>query len=189
MSIKYRMIHDENLCIGCQACSVACRSENDVPDDVFRLQVRMETKGTFPNLKMDFKRQSCVMCSDAPCVEVCPTKASFVTKDGLVHLDERLCVSCKYCVVACPYEARFMNPISKAIEKCTFCYPNRVAKGLDPACVTICPTDALVFGNINDTNSDVYKKANKHNLLYPKAHLGTKPKVAFVPNKKGVNHE
>ncbi|RXK00384.1 polysulfide reductase chain B [Arcobacter sp. CECT 8986] len=189
MKKKFRMIHDENLCIGCQACSVACRSENDVPDNVFRMQVQIETKGVFPDLKMDMQRHSCVMCEDAPCVTVCPTGASFQTKDGLVQIDHRLCVSCKYCVVACPYDARFMNPITKNIEKCTFCYSNRVSKGLEPACVTVCPTDALVFGDISDMTSEVYKKAKECNLLYPKANLGTKPKVAFVPNKKGVSYE
>jgi len=189
MSKKFRMIHDENLCIGCQSCSVACRSENEVPDDVFRLQVRIQMEGTFPNLKMDFKRQSCVMCDDAPCVEVCPTGASFQTVDGLVHIEERLCVSCKYCVIACPYDARFMNPITKAINKCTFCFENRVAHGLDPACVTICPTDALVFGDMNDKNSKVYKKAYAFYTLAPKEHLGTHPKLFFVPNKKGGHHE
>ena len=189
MKKNYRMIHDENLCIGCQACSVACRSENDVHDDVFRLQVRINTEGTFPNLKMDMKRQSCAMCEDAPCVDVCPTGASFQTKDGLVQLDQQLCVSCKYCVVACPYEARYTDPVTKNIDKCTFCYSNRVSKGQDPACVTVCPTDALVFGDMNDKESDVYKKANENILTYPKAHLGTKTKLAFVPNKKGVSYE
>ncbi len=186
---NYRMIHDENLCIGCQACSVACRSENNVPDNVFKLQVRIKTEGTFPHLKMDMKRQSCVMCEDAPCVTVCPTGASFQTKEGLVQLDEKLCVSCKYCIVACPYEARYTNPKTKAVDKCTFCYPNRVSKGKEPACVTVCPTDALTFGDMNDTTSKIYQKASKNTLLYPKAHLGTKPKLVFVPNKKGVNYE
>ncbi|MBL0687547.1 MAG: 4Fe-4S dicluster domain-containing protein [Sulfurospirillum sp.] len=189
MNKNFKMIHDENLCIGCQACSIACRSENGVPDDMFRLQVRIEMKGVFPDLKMDFKRQSCVMCENAPCVEVCPTGASFQTKDGLVHVDERTCVSCKYCIVACPYEARFTNPITKSIDKCTFCFSNRVSHGLEPACISICPTDALVFGDMNDKSSEVYKKANKHYLLYPQAYKGTKPRLAYVPNKKGVNHE
>lgn len=189
MSRKYRMIHDENLCIGCQACSVACRSENNVPDGVFRLQVKIEVKGKFPDLKMDFKRQSCVMCDNAPCVDVCPTGASFQTFDGLVHVHDRLCVSCKYCVIACPYNARYTDPVTKSIGKCTFCFENRVARGKEPACVSVCPTDALVFGDIDDTSSDVYEKANKHYTLFPKAHLGTMPKLAFVPNKKGVNHE
>lgn len=186
---KYRMIHDENLCIGCQACSVACRSENGTPDDFFRLQVRMETEGKFPDLKMNFRRQSCVMCDDAPCVDVCPTGASFQTSDGLVHVQDKLCVSCKYCIVACPYEARYTHPITKSIDKCTFCFDNRVAKGQGPACVSICPTDALTFGDIEDKSSEVYAKASTHYTLFPKAHLGTKPKLAFVPNKKGVNHE
>ncbi|TLP40495.1 4Fe-4S dicluster domain-containing protein [Arcobacter arenosus] len=189
MKKNYRMIHDENLCIGCQACSVACRSENNVHEDVFRLQVRINTEGTFPNLKMDMKRQSCAMCEDAPCVDVCPTGASFQTKDGLVQLDQNLCVSCKYCVVACPYEARYVDPVTKNIDKCTFCYSNRVSKGQDPACVTVCPTDALTFGDINDKESDVYKKANSNILTYPKAYLGTKTKLAFVPNKRGVSYE
>jgi polysulfide reductase chain B len=189
MSKKYKMIHDENLCIGCQACSVACRSANHVPDNVFRLQVRVETQGIFPDLKMDFRRQSCVMCDDAPCVEVCPTGASFQTSDGLVHIDHSLCVSCKYCVVACPYDARFMNPVTKAIDKCTFCFENRVSKGEKPACVTVCPTNALVFGDMNDHDSEVYQKAKECYLVTPKAHLGTHPKLAFVPNKKGVDHE
>lgn len=189
MNKKYRMIHDENLCIGCQACSVACRSEHKVPDDVFRLQVRIETSGTFPDLKMDFKRYSCVMCEDAPCVEVCPTKASFQTKDGIVHIDNDMCVSCKYCVTACPYGARFLNPVTKAIDKCTFCYSTRVSKGKKPACTTICPTDALTFGDMNDKSSEVYIKANMNNLIYPKKYLGTKPKLAFVANKKGINYE
>ncbi len=189
MNAKYKMIHDENLCIGCQACSVSCRSENRIEDNVFRLQVRVETKGTFPNLRTDFKRQSCVMCENAPCVEVCPTGASFQTKEGLVHIDESLCVSCKYCVVACPYEARYVKPTTKDIDKCTFCYGNRVSKGKQPACVTVCPTDALVFGDMNDTNSEVYKKSKESYLLFPKEHLGTKPSLAFVPNKKGVEHE
>ncbi len=189
MKKNYRMIHDENLCIGCQACSVACRSENNVHDDVFRLQVRINVEGAFPDLKMDMKRQSCAMCEDAPCVDVCPTGASFQTKDGLVQLDQQLCVSCKYCIVACPYDARYTDPVTKNIDKCTFCYSNRVAKGQDPACVTVCPTDALVFGDMNDKESEVYKKANENILMYPKAHLGTKTKLAFVPNKKGVSYE
>jgi polysulfide reductase chain B len=189
MPKNYQMIHDENLCIGCQACSVSCRSENGVPDDVFRLQVHIETTGIFPELKMDFKRQSCVMCENPPCVHVCPTGASFQTFDGLVHIDSDLCVACKYCMVACPYDARFINPITKAVEKCTFCFSNRVSKGLDPACVAVCPTDALVFGDMNDKTSEVYKMSQKKFLLKPKAHKGTRPRLSFVPNKKGGDHE
>lgn len=183
---KYRLIHDENLCIGCQACNIACRVENSVPDDFFRLQVRVETKGIFPHMKMDFRRLSCVMCDDAPCVDVCPTHASFQTKDGLVHVDARLCISCRYCIVACPYDARFTNPLTKVIEKCTFCFENKVAKEMEPSCVSICPTEALIFGDMNKQDSKVYQKSRNTHLKFSKAHLQTKPKVAFVPNRKGV---
>lgn len=189
MKKNFRMIHDENLCIGCQACSVSCRSENSVPDNLYRVQVQIKTSGTFPDLRMDFRRQSCVMCDNPPCVDVCPTGASYQTVDGLTLIKSDLCVSCKYCMVACPYDARFVNPESDAVDKCTFCFINRVSQGMDTACVTVCPTDALVFGDMNDKTSKVYKKAKEKYLLYPKAEKGTKPRVAFVPNKKGVNHE
>ena len=185
---KYMMIHDENLCIGCQACSVACRSENNVPDGLYRLQVRAVMKGTFPKLKTDFTRQSCVMCDDAPCVEVCPTGASFKTAEGVTLLNSKICVSCKYCILACPYDARFVLPDGE-IGKCTFCYDTRLASGEQPACVSVCPTDALVFGDVNDENSEILKYLKTARLIYPKAELNTKPNLAFVANRKGVNHE
>ncbi len=86
MQKQYRLLYDENLCIGCQACSVACRMENSVPDNVYRVQVHMKTLGVFPNLGMQYERRSCVMCENPPCVSVCPTNASFQSKDGLVHI-------------------------------------------------------------------------------------------------------
>ncbi len=189
MDKKYRLIYDENLCIGCQACNVACRVENSVPDHFFRLQVRIETKGEFPDLTMRFSRVSCVMCDNPPCVDVCPTHASFQGKDGLVHMDTRMCISCQYCILACPYEARFVNPITKAVDKCNFCYETRVSKSLNPACVSVCPTEALCFGDMRNTQSVVFQKSKSAFLLFPKAHLRTAPKVAFVPIHKGESHE
>ena len=177
---KFVMIHDENLCIGCQACSVACRNENGVPSGVYRLQVHGKTSGVFPNLKLDSSRASCVMC---------PTGASFKTKDGVTLIDERLCVSCKYCILACPYDARFVDPLTNAVGKCTFCYENRTNKGIKPACVGVCPTDALVFGDANDASSEVSKLLAKTSVEYPKAYLNTKPRLANIKNKKGGRYE
>jgi len=186
MEKQYRLLYDENLCIGCQACSVACRVENSVPDDCYRVQVHMQTIGVFPHLGMNYERLSCVMCENPPCVSVCPTHASFQSKDGLVHIDERACITCKYCILACPYHARFVNPIKNVVEKCTFCYETRVSKELNPACVSICPTEALSFGDMHQSNAFVAQKSQKEVLLFPKAHLRTKPKVAFIPNRKGM---
>lgn len=184
---KFAMIHDENLCIGCQACSVACRNEHGVADDRYRLQVRADLKGKFPKLKLNYERHSCVMCDDAPCVEVCPTHASFKTAEGITLVDPITCVGCKYCILACPYDARFVDPKSGNIEKCTFCFETR--GGEIPACVSVCPTDALIFGDLNDSNSDVVKYASTHSLELPKEYLKTKPNLGFVRNYKGGNHE
>lgn len=183
---RYGMVYDSNKCIGCQACSIACRAENKVPDGVSRLQVWIEgPKGKFPALAMDFHRQSCVMCDNAPCVSVCPTGASHINKDGVNMIDTKKCVGCKYCVVACPYQARFINPVTGAADKCTFCYETRVSKGQKPACVSNCPTSALTFGDLDDAKSDIRTVLGAQYTVKPKEHLGTRPKLATVPNRRG----
>ncbi|MSN95769.1 4Fe-4S dicluster domain-containing protein [Campylobacter sp. FMV-PI01] len=186
---KYAMIYDENLCIGCQGCLVACKNENKVPDGVSRLEVHSNMKGSFPNLKIDFQRHSCVMCDESPCVDVCPTHASFKLDNGITMIDERTCIGCKYCILACPYDARYVDPITHAVSKCTFCFDTRVGRGDEPACVSVCPTDALIFGDLNDENSFIRKVASQNSLSFPKQELGTKPKLAFIKNKKGGYYE
>ncbi len=186
---KFVMLHDENLCIGCQACQVACKNENSVPSGVTRLQVRVNVSGEFPRLKMDFERKSCVMCENAPCVSVCPTGASFKSGDGVTLVDERLCVGCKYCILACPYEARFIDPLSNTIGKCTFCYENRLMEGRTPACVSVCPTDALIFGDSSDADSYISKYLAQNAISYPKEHLNTKPRLGLIKNTKGGRYE
>lgn len=189
--MKFVMIHDENLCIGCQACSIACRNENDVPEGVYRLQVHAEMKGKFPKLQTNFERHSCVMCEDSPCVTVCPTHASFKLENGITMVDEKTCIGCKYCILACPYDARFVNPITGAINKCTFCFDTRLSSDGEPACVAVCPTDALVFGDIDDAEKgkEVRKTIASNVIAYPKAELGTKPSLGFIKNKKGGSYE
>ncbi len=187
MAKSYRLIHDENVCIGCQACSVACRSQNHVPEPVYKVQVAITIKPEYST--MEFTRLGCVMCDNAPCVHVCPTRATFQTKDKIVLIDETRCVSCKYCALACPYGARYEDPITHALQKCDFCYYTRLLKGEYPACVEICPTDALIFGDINDPQSEVSQKLKKSAVLLPKAHYGTKPKVMRVPVRQGIAHE
>ncbi len=184
---KYIMIVDENLCIGCQSCSIACRVENNVSDGVYRLQVHSKMSGVFPKLKTDFIRHSCVMCENSPCVDVCPTGASFKTKDGVTLVDDKTCVSCKYCILACPYDARFVDPVTNSIGKCTFCYENRLLEGKNPACVDVCPTEALIFGEIGDKKID--EVLSKNSVEYSKAYLNTKPSLAIIKNKKGLNYE
>lgn len=187
MAKKYGMIHDENLCIGCQACNIACRSENDIPESVYRLQVWVNgpKKLADGNMVFEYHRQSCVHCDDTPCVKVCPTKASFVDEDGIALVNVDLCVGCLYCNAACPYDARYVHPEHKAPDKCTFCKESRLGRGEEPACVVVCPTDALVFGDINDPKSKISKVLSQRVTYRQKAHLGTEPKMFIVPNKKG----
>lgn len=182
---RYGMLFDATKCIGCQSCSIACREANHVPDGVSRLQVWIDTRGTFPTTMMDFHRQSCVMCDNPPCVSVCPTGASHINADGVTLVDAEKCIGCKYCVLACPYQARFINPVTHVADKCTFCYENRVSKGLKPACVAQCPTGALQFGDLEDPTSDVSKARAATFYVAPKEYLGTDPKLVSVPSKGG----
>lgn len=183
---RYGMVYDSNKCIGCQSCALACRAENKVPDGVSRLQVWLEgPKGKFPKLSMDFHRQSCVMCENSPCVHVCPTGASYTNEEGVNMVNDKKCVGCKYCITACPYQARFINPSTGAADKCNFCYETRTKQGMQPACVSICPTGALAFGDLNDPKSPVRKALAQSHTVKAKEHLGTKPKLATVPNWRG----
>jgi polysulfide reductase chain B len=187
MAKKYGMIHDENLCIGCQACNVACRSENDIPQSVYRLQVWVEgpkemRDGSFT---FGYHRQSCVHCESTPCVTVCPTGASFIDENGISLVNTDICVGCLYCNAACPYDARYVNPQTNAPDKCTFCKESRLGRGEEPACVAVCPTSALVFGDINDPRSEISKTLSNRPTYRQKTHLGTGPKMFIVPNKKG----
>lgn len=186
MTKRYVLVHDENKCIGCQACNVACRSENNVPESVTRLQVRIEGPyGNFPNLHFKYNRVSCEQCENAPCVKVCPTGAAYVNDDGIVSINESKCVGCLYCVAACPYKVRFINPETRVPDKCDFCKSTRLARGEDPACVSVCPTQALVFGDANDVNSEVRQVLDTKANYQQKVNLGTEPRVYRIPSRKG----
>lgn len=186
METRYVMIHDERRCIGCQACSVACRSENKVPESVNRLQVRiLGPHGEIPNLYFQYPRVSCQQCANPPCVSVCPTGASYVGEDGIVSVKQHLCVGCLYCLAACPYKVRFINPVNKAADKCNFCKETRLKRDELPACVDICPTGALTFGNLNDPQSPVNKILATAISYQSKTHLGTQPSIYRIPTKKG----
>ncbi|WP_136797088.1 4Fe-4S dicluster domain-containing protein [Desulfosediminicola ganghwensis] len=187
MKTRYVMLHDENRCIGCQACSVACRSVNQVPETVSRLQVHIEGPfGATPNLHFKYPRISCQQCENPPCVTVCPTGASYIGKeDGIVSIKQKLCVGCMYCLAACPYKVRFINPVHKGADKCNFCKETRLKEGKQPACVSICPTGALMFGDANNPESEVAKVLDTIATHRNKTHLGTRPKLYVVPTKKG----
>lgn len=184
---RYGMVHDETLCIGCTACTDACREVNNVPEGVSRLEiVRSEPQGEYPDVDYKFTRISCQHCDNAPCVHVCPTGAAFKDDDtGIVAVDNFKCVGCGYCLAACPYHVRFFHPETKSADKCDFCRETNLKEGKQPACVESCPTKALTFGDLNDPNSEISQLITEKPVYRQKVELGTAPKMYKVPHGKG----
>lgn len=199
--VSYGMGIDLDKCIGCGRCMIACKAENDVPDQPFyvrtwveRYTISHDGEVTVKAIDVDetarppvvdhdvlrtfFVPKLCNQCEKPPCVQVCPVGATFSTEDGVVLVDDQRCVGCRYCIQACPYGARFFNPYSATADKCTFCY-HRLDKGLLPACVEVCPTQARVFGDLNSISPLTrLKRTNKIHTLKPE--LNTEPKVLYA---------
>ena len=175
---RYAMTVDTIRCVGCSACVLSCKAENALPDGSFRTRIVTETTGTYPWLAMEIRSERCNQCTDAPCVDNCPTGASHYGKGGIVLVDRDLCTGCKACLAACPYDARSIHPDGYA-DKCTFCL-HRVARGLQPACATNCPTNALTFGDLNDPQSEISRllRTRRHKVL--EAEEGTRPNVYYL---------
>ena len=175
---RYAMAVDTRRCVGCNACVLACKAENGVPDGSFRSWIETETRVTYPTLAMEIRSERCNQCSDSPCVANCPTGASYVADGGIVLVDKDLCTGCKACIASCPYEARYVHPDGYA-DKCTFCV-HRVARGESPACVANCPTQALVFGDANDPRSAIAALLRQRTSHVLQEEMGTRPNVHFL---------
>lgn len=176
---RYGMVIDTRRCVGCMDCVVACQTENNVPYGYHRNWVTSVVTGTFPRLAMEIRSERCNHCDNPPCVSCCPTGASHVSKLGrIVKVTAGRCIGCKACLSACPYGARFVNPKGYA-DKCTFC-DHRVKDGKDPACVSVCPTRCMVFGDLDDPKSQASTllRTRKWHTLLPEA--GTKPRVFYL---------
>lgn len=175
---RYAMVMDTRKCVACNACVLACKAENNVPEGFCRDWIVEEVRGTFPNLQAEIRSERCNHCGDPPCVDACPTGASHVGEGGIVLVTHDKCTGCKACIASCPYDARFVHP-EGYVDKCTFCL-HRVQKGQQPACVTVCPTRSLHFGDLNDPDSDVSRLLATRTWKVQHPEAGTDPHVFFL---------
>jgi Fe-S-cluster-containing dehydrogenase component len=201
-AVWYGIGIDIKKCIGCGRCANACKSENHVPREPFFFRTWVEqytinndgaVKVESPNGGIDgftqtipeedifktfFVPKMCNHCAKSPCVQVCPVGATFESPEGVVLVDDKYCIGCRYCVQACPYGCRYIHPDKKVVDKCTLCY-HRITKGLDPACVEVCPTGARMYGNLRDKNGPLVKFLKEHNCQVLKPHLNTGSKLFY----------
>lgn len=199
---SYGMGIQVEKCIGCGKCAEACKEENDVPREPFFFRTWVEryvikkngevtvqsidsrieqSKEVFDEkeiMRSFFVPKLCNHCENPPCVQVCPVGATFKTEDGVILVDEDRCIGCRYCIQACPYGARYLHPEKEVADKCSFCY-HRITKGMLPACVEVCPTQARIFGDVKSGASPLnrFKRMNKLHVLKPS--LNTDPKVSY----------
>jgi tetrathionate reductase subunit B len=176
---RYALVIDSRKCINCRACAVSCRAEHKVPAGKFRNWMNEEHRGKYPKLIATFEPEQCHHCAEPACVRVCPTGASAQRPDGVVVVDAPDCVGCRYCIIACPYDARFFREDLGVVEKCDFC-TRRLARGAEPACVDTCPARVRVFGDINDPGSKLHELLERRQYRVKKAEAGTGPQIFYL---------
>ncbi len=177
--MKFGFVIDNRKCIGCHACTVACKSEHDIPVGVNRTWVKQTEKGTFPDTRRVFSVTRCNHCTDAPCVSICPTEALFKREDGIVDFNNDRCIGCKSCMQACPYDALYIDPETHTAAKCNYC-AHRTDIGLEPACVNICPEHAIISGDMHDPHSEISQLIAKQQVKTRKPEKGTQPNVYYI---------
>ena len=178
-NVTWGKVIDQDRCIGCHACTVACKQEHSVPLGVTRTYVKQVELGTFPKPQRRFQVTRCNQCSNPPCVSACPTAAMYQRPDGIVDFDRDRCIGCKACIAACPYDAIYIDPESHTAEKCNFC-THRIDIGLEPACVVVCPTQAILVGDMNDPDSQVSRILDSRTVEVRRPEKQTRPKLFYL---------
>ena len=194
------MVIDLNLCIGCQACTIACKAENATPPGIFWARVLEREVGKYPSARPVLLPVLCNHCQNAPCKNACPTGATSQRDDGIVLVDYAKCIGCRACMAACPYQVRYcwenresyypggLTPFEEvgykkfemgAVQKCTLC-AHRIDQGLEPACVGVCMTSARVFGDLDDPQSEVSRLIGERRGFQLRPELGTDPSVFYL---------
>ena len=182
---QYAIVTDLNRCVGCLACSVACKSANNVPIGSFWnkvLRIGPTEAARARDVEMYFVPVGCQHCANPACVKVCPTGASHKAEDGTVQIDKAKCIGCQFCAMACPYNVRYLNEEEGVVEKCTLC-EQKIAQGELPQCVAQCGGRARFFGDLDagietfvspdnpgGTNAPTYQATRKNGIAYDDVH-------------------
>ncbi len=177
--MKYGFIIDNRKCIGCHACTTACKSEHDIAIGVNRTYVKQVEKGEFPNTRRIFSVMRCNHCTDAPCVNICPVEALYKREDGIVDFDNNRCIGCKSCMQACPYDALYIDPNTNTAAKCNYC-AHRIEVGREPACVTVCPEHAIVAGDMLNPTTEISQLLARQAVKVRKPEKGTNPNLFYI---------
>ncbi|MDN5747291.1 MAG: polysulfide reductase NrfD [Pseudonocardia sp.] len=183
--MRYGFAIDQRTCIGCHACTVACKTEHEVPVGQFRTWVKYVDQGSFPNNTRDFGVLRCNHCTDAPCVKICPTKALYKRKDGIVDFDSDRCIGCKSCMQGCPYDAIYIDEDTHTAAKCNFC-AHRIDQDMEPACVVVCPTHSIWVGDLDDPDSGISKLVNANPVTVRSPEQNTGPNVFYLGADRAV---
>jgi Fe-S-cluster-containing dehydrogenase component/formate-dependent nitrite reductase membrane component NrfD len=183
--MRFGFVIDQRKCIGCHACTVACKAENNEPLGNFRTWVKYVEQGQFPSTERHFSVLRCNHCDNAPCVKICPVTALFTREDGIVDFDHRRCIGCKACMQGCPYDALYINPTSNTAEKCNFC-AHRVEAGMQPACVIVCPEEAIIAGDLDNPATRISQLLKSERGVSRKPEQGTRPKLYYLGSGRNV---
>ena len=177
--MRYGFIIDNRKCIGCHACTVACKTENHVPLTVNRTWVKYVEKGTYPNTRRVFQVTRCNHCENPPCVTICPVTAMYQRKDGIVDFSSDRCIGCKACMQACPYDSIYIDPDEGTAAKCHYC-AHRTEVGLEPACVVVCPEHAIIAGDLDACDGEIAQLLAREPVRVRKPEQGTRPKLYYI---------
>ncbi len=177
--MRYGFIIDNRKCIGCHACTVACKTENHVPLSVNRTWVKYVEKGTYPDTRRVFQVTRCNHCANPPCVPICPVTAMYQRKDGIVDFSSERCIGCKACMQACPYDSIYIDPGEGTAAKCHYC-AHRTEVGLEPSCVVVCPEHAIIAGDLDAYDGEISQLLAREPVRVRKPEQNTRPKLYYI---------
>lgn len=185
--MNYGFVINNDACIGCHACSTACKSENEVPLGVQRTWVKSVETGQYPNVTRSFQVTRCNHCANPPCVRICPVTAMYQRDDGIVEFDPDICIGCKACMQACPYDAIYIDPSTGTAAKCHYC-AHKVDLGLEPACVVVCPEHAILAGDLDDPTTEIAQAVARNKVTVRRPEQGTAPKLYYIGGEDVAMH-